>query len=171
MSDGRRQINEDELTLFFRLMGQGIWYLQHVEYALASCLTVKGEIKEPRSVDKDQAENILAKHCRNTLGTSIRLAEEMGVLSQKLMMTLYNFKIERDWLVHRSLNENGDDLYTDAGREAILKRLSEFADQAKALQRLIAKELEDYVVEKGVSREWIARQAIDSIRSKAGGNS
>jgi len=170
MGEGRRQINEDELGLFFSLIGQGIWYLQHVENALVTCLTVKGELKKPGSIEKDEAERILSKHRKNTLGTSIRIAEKKGVLSPELMNALRKFKNERDWLVHRSMAENGDDLYTDAGREGVLMRLYAFSEEAQALQRLVAKELEDYVVANGVSRQWIHRRAMQDIQTKQGGD-
>jgi len=170
MSDDRRQIDEQELPVFFGLIGQGIFYLQHVENALTTCLVLKGEIKELGSVSEEQAETILAKHRKNTLGTSLRLAEEKEVLSKDLMLALREFKDERDWLVHRSMHENGDDLYLNSSRQAILERLERFSEQARNLQRLIAKELEDYVVGKGASRQWIHQRAIQDISKKRGSN-
>jgi hypothetical protein len=161
-------MNGNELPVFFSLVGQGIWYLQHVEHALNTFLTVKGDIKEIRSVSEEEGEKILSKHRRNTLGTSMRIAKEKGVLSKELMSALNVFKEERDWLVHRSMNENGDDLYLNKDRQALFERLEEFAEQAKGLQKMIAKELEDYVVGKGVSREWIQRCAILDINRKKG---
>ena len=170
MTDQRRQINEQELPVFFGLIGEGIWYLQHVENALATCLTVKGEIKEIGSVSAEQAERILSKHRKNTLGTSLRLAEEKGILSDDLMLALRAFKEERDWLVHRSLNDNGDDLYLDSARRAVIERLEKFGEQARQLQRLVAQELENFVVSKGASKQWIYRRAIDDIDTKRGSN-
>ena len=169
MSDERRGMNEDELPVFFSLIGQGIWYLQHVENALNTFLTVKGDIKEIRSVSEDEGEKMLSKHRRNTLGTSMRIAKEKDILSSELMFALNTFKEERDWLVHRSMNENGDDLYLNKDRQALFERLDDFAEQARSLQKMIAKELEDYVVGKGVSREWIHRRAIRDINRKKGG--
>lgn len=168
MTDQRRQINEQELPVFFGLIGQGIWYLQHVESALTTCLTVMGDIKEVGTVGRQEAEKILARHQRNTLGTSLRLAEEKGVLTQRLMVALREFKKERDWLVHRSMNENGDDLYLNSSRQAIFQRLERFSEQARTLQKLIAQELEDYVVGKGVSKRWIHARAIQDINAKKG---
>lgn len=168
MDDERRGMSEDELSLFFSLIGQGIWYLQHVENALNTFLTVKGDIKEIRSVSKDEGEKMLSKHRRNTLGTSMRIAKEKNVLGEELMSALNTFKEERDWLVHRSMNGNGDDLYLNKDRQALFERLDEFVEQARGLQKMIAKELEDYVVGKGVSREWIRRRAILDINRKKG---
>ena len=64
----------------------------------------------------------------------MRIAKGKGVLSEELMSALIAFKEERDWLVHRSMNENGDDLYLNEDRQALFERLEEFAEQAKDLQ-------------------------------------
>lgn len=168
MNMDRRPINEEELQVSFMLIGSGIWYLQHVENALSTYITIKGEIKEIGTIDAEAGEKLRAKHRRNTLGTSIRIANEMGVLSNELMVALEEFKGERDWLVHRSMNQNGDDLYLNADRDALLHRLSEFSEDAKKLQKLISKELEDFVTSKGVSREWVHKKAILDIKKKQG---
>lgn len=78
------------------------------------------------------------------------------------------FKTERDWLVHRSLYENGDDLYLNSDRHMLLERLNKFSEDVKRLQRLIAEELEDFVVSKGVSRKWIHQQAMSDVNRYKG---
>ncbi|MHB1116480.1 hypothetical protein [Sideroxydans sp.] len=168
MNQERRLINEDELQVFFMGIGAGIWHLQHVENALNTFITLKVEIKEPGSVAPEAGEAILAKHRRNTLGTSIRIAKEKEVLSAELLVALEKFKDERDWLVHRSMNQNADDLYINTRRNELIDRLHKFVNEATQLQKLIAKELEDFVVGKGVSREWIQKKAISDIREKQG---
>ncbi len=78
------------------------------------------------------------------------------------------FKIERDWLVHRSLHENGDDLYLNSERRKLLERLNKFTEDAKRLQRLIGEELEDFVVSKGVSRELIHQKTMSDVNRNKG---
>jgi hypothetical protein len=168
MSNDRRQISAEELQIFFELIGSGIWYLQHVEDALSTYITVKVEIKERRGTGADNAGQLLAKHRRNTLGTSIRLAKDRQVLDPKLLTMLEAFKLERDWLVHRSMDENGDDLYLNSDRPRLLRRLNKFSEDARRLQRLIAQELEDFVVSKGVSREWIHQKAMSDVNRDKG---
>lgn len=168
MSNNRRQINADELLAFFRLIGSGIWYLQHVEDALSTYITVKTEIKERGGASAENAKLLLSKHRKNTLGTSIKLAKERQVLHPELLAMLEAFKRERDWLVHRSLHENGSDLYLNSDRHLLLERLNKFSEDAKKLQRLIAEELEDFVASKGVSRKWIHQQAISDVNRDMG---
>jgi hypothetical protein len=168
MKIDRRQITEDELQILFYLIGSGIWYLQHVEDALSTYITVKAEIKEAGSVSAETAEKLLSKHRRSTLGTSIRIEKERQVLNQELLTMLEAFKVERDWLVHRSLHENGDDLYLDDDRPRLFHRLTQFSEDAKILQKLIAKDLEDFVVSKGVSRTSIHQRAISDLNIAKG---
>lgn len=85
-----------------------------------------------------------------------------------MLAILKTFKLERDWLVHKSLNENGDDLFLNTDRLRLLERLHKFSEDAKKLQRLIAEELEDFVVSKGVSREWIYQKAISDVNRDMG---
>jgi hypothetical protein len=168
MSNKRRQINAEELLVFFKLIGSGIWYLQHVEDALSTYITVKAEIKDRGVTSAENAKFLLSKHRRNTLGTSIRFAKDRQVLDPELLTMLEAFKIERDWLVHRSLHENGDDLYLNSERRKLLERLNKFSEDAKRLQRLIAEELEEFVVSKGVSREWIHQKTMSDVNRNKG---
>lgn len=116
-------IGPSELRQFYSKVGECIWHLQHVENALATCLALKLDLKDSQSVNREDADRHLAKHLRNTLGTSIRIASEKQVLGKELMAALAELKEERDWLVHRSMNENGDDLYSSNARSNLLDRL------------------------------------------------
>jgi hypothetical protein len=168
MNNSQRQINPEELQVFFKLIGSGIWHLQHVEDALSTYITVKAEIKKRGGTSADNANILLSKHRQNTLETSIRFAKDGQVLDPKLLTMLEDFKIERDWLVHTSLHENGDDLYLNSDRCRLLERLHKFTEDAKILQRLIAEELEDFVLSKGVSREWIHQKAMSEVNRDKG---
>ena len=168
MCNDRRQISGEELQVFFKLIGSGIWYLQHVEDVLSAYITVKAEIKERGGTTAENAHRLLSKHRRNTLGTSIRIAKDRQVLHPELLAMLETFKVERDWLVHRSMDENGDDLYLNSDRSKLLRRLSKFSEDARRLQGLIAQELEDFVVSKGVSREWIYQKAMSDVNRDKG---
>jgi hypothetical protein len=168
MDMGRRRIEFDELNALYMLTGKGIWHLQFIEDALSTCITVKQGIKVRGAMPKAQAEAILATHRSHTLGVSLSIARKGQVLSESLQDRLEKFKKERDWLVHRSLYQNGDDLYIDEKRDLLLKRLRAFSEEAMILQRLIAAELENFVVAQGISREWIESDAARRIKALRG---
>lgn len=161
----RRQINPEELNVLYELIGKAIWHLQHVEDALATYITVKRDIKTRGGKPATEAESILAKHRTSTLGTALRASREAEVLSQSLQERLEKFKNERDWLVHRSLHQNGKDLYEDEKRYPLMQRVDEFSKEALALQRAIAAELEEFVVSQGADRQWIEAYAQQQLRN------
>lgn len=164
----RREINEIELQVLYSSIGKGIWHLQKLEDALHTCITVKRDIKVRGSVSPDKAEAILSKHRRNTLGTSLKIARASSVFSAELQARLDGFKEERDWLVHRSVHQNSHDLYLDDKRYDLILRIQNFSEEALALQKLIAKELEDFVVSQGVSRKQIMEMARENLTKLRG---
>lgn len=164
----RRQINAEELQKLYASIGEGIWHLQNVEDTLHTYITIKRDIKVRGSMPPEKAEAILMKHRKNTLGTSLRISREAKILSPSLQERLDNFKEERDWLVHRSVHQYREDLYVDDKRFALMRRIQGFSEEATILQKLIAKELEDFVVAQGVSREWIFGEAQQKINKLEG---
>ena len=165
----RRQINSEELNTLFVLIGAGIWHLQNLEDALHTCITIKRDIQYRGSKSPEQAESILSKHRKNTLGTSLQISRKAKVLSTFLQDRLEKFKKERDWLVHDVVYQYREDLYLDEKRFALMNRIQTFSDEAGILQKLVAKEMEDFVVTQGVSREWInnyAQQTISNLKGE-----
>lgn len=166
----RRQINEFELQELYSTIGNGIWHLQKLEDALHTFITVKCDIKVRGSVSTEKAEAILSKHRSNTLGRSLNIARSADLFSTGLQARLDQFKEERDWLVHRSVYKNGQDLYLDGKRYALILRIQNFLEEALILQKLVAEELENFVVSQGVSREQIMRIAHENLRKLRGEN-
>ena len=164
----RRRINEGELQLLYAAIGKGIWHLQRLEDALDTCITVKRDIKVRGSVSPEKVQAILLKHRSNTLGKSLRIAREANVLNPELQTRLDTFKEERDWLVHRSVYQNSKDLYEEDKRLALILRIQEFSKEALTLQKLIAKELEDFVGSQGVSREQVLHIALENLSKLEG---
>lgn len=164
----RRQINNEELTTLFYLIGKGIWYLQNLEDALQTYITIKVEIKEIGAINAEQAEELLKKHRADTLGTSLKIAKNNNVLSEKLVKRLEVFKKERDWLVHKSVHQNGKDLYLNEKRYELMERIERFSEEALFLQTAVAQEFEDFSVSKGVSKKWIYDKAARDIAKLKG---
>lgn len=164
----RRQVSSEELHHLYALIGAGIWQLQNVEDALDTYITLKADVKVRGGMSPEQAEENLEKHRRNTLGTSLKKAKSNGVLSSPLQERAERFKEERDWLVHRSAHNNGADLYVDETRYALMDRIRAFTEEAQKLQKLIASELEGFVVAQGVDRGKIAKEAESRINKLKG---
>ena len=165
---GRRQIDADELSTLYALIGKAIWHLQHVEDALHTSITIKRDIKTRGAKPAAEAQAILEQHRRNTLGKSLRMAREAAIFENALQERLDRFKEERDWLVHRSLHQSGDDLYEDEKRLSVMRRVELFSDEALALQKAVATDLETHVVAQGVSKEWVESYAAEQLKRLRG---
>lgn len=165
----RRQINDDELYTLYALIGKSIWHLQNLEDALHTYITIKRDIKVRGSIPPEKAMELLEKNRGKVLGASIKDAKEGQIFSPLLQERLEKFKEERNWLVHRSVHQNGDDLYVDALRYVLMERIEAFSDEAIELQKLISQESEDFVVSQGVSKKWIEQQAVQEIKALKGG--
>jgi hypothetical protein len=164
----RRQINEEELQILYSSIGKGIWHLQNLEDTLHKCITVKRDIKVRGSILPEKAEAILLGHRANTLGKSLKIAREAQLFNPELQKRLDTLKEERDWLVHRCVYQNRQDLYVEDKRLALILRIQAFSEEAMLLQKLIAKEMEDFVVSQGVDRQQIMSLAQENLRKLKG---
>lgn len=165
----RRQIHPEELEFLYHSIGKCIWHIQYVEDALHTLLTLKVEIKTPGVVAENKAYELLKKHRRATLGTALRTAKENRSLPDDLFARLSKLKEERDWLVHRSQHQDGDNLYTDNGRQAVFQRLEALQAEAVSLQPAIYDQIRAFVESHGVSSEKateIAKQDIAALKGQ-----
>lgn len=164
----RRQISADELATLYHDIGACIWQMQYLEDVLHTFLTMKVELKEPGKVPAEEAMALLAKHRRATLGTSIRTAETNNALPQELVHQLRLLKEERDWLVHRSMHQDGENLYTDSGRNAIFTRLSVLQDEISHLKAEIMNQVESFCSGHGLSSAQASSLAAKQITALRG---
>lgn len=152
-------MSQPDITHIYARMGECLWMLQHVEHALYSFIAAKVEIKTPGALSQEAAQRALDKHARNTLGTSVRIAREHGVLSSELLQQIEWFKQERDWLIHRLTHTDGRELDVPSREQNLLARLDHFASAAKALQTRVGKEMEHFVISMGISKQAIEAAA------------
>ena len=164
----RREISPSELDCLLNLIGAGIWQLQNVEDALDQFITIKHEIKEPGSVSLEEANAILKKHRKKTLGNSINFSKENNVCSVDLQNRLEKFNKERIWLVHKVNIEHGEDLYEDDKRFALMGRIKVFIKEAESLHKLVLQDLEGFAIGKGISRQEVYKDAEDTIAKLKG---
>lgn len=163
----RRQITEEELLVFYAAIGKSVWMLQNVEDALHVYVVLKTKVERPGGITEAEAELHLAKQRAHPLGRSLGMAENGNVLSHELHAELKEFKEERDWLVHRSIQDR-DDLYVDGKREAMIKRIMELSEWALRLQKKICEELVTYGDSLGVSRQWVISEGQRILNRQKG---
>lgn len=165
----RRRINQDELTYLYHRIGKAVWHLQYVEEALGYLYIIKGVVVEPYSISKEDAEQKLRKTQTNTLGSLLAAIEKRSLIKDPLLTDLKDFNKVRRWLIHKSLIESGDDLYTESGRKRTFDTIEKFIKEAVRLQKRVSSETTTYCASKGISETWINSKAKHEIRKLRGG--
>lgn len=148
-----------EVATLFQLLGKSVWYLQHLEDALSTSIALKRDIKTRGSISEERANHILASHRKRTLGGSIEVARKAEIFTKIIQERLDEFLLERNWLIHRLIHENGSDMNVNGRREKLLQRIEDFVDEAQSLQRAIGEDLLQFVASQGVSLDWVEAHA------------
>ncbi len=161
-------MNADLLGNMFASIGAGVWYTQWVEGLLQTYVAFKRDIQDRNTVTEAEAEGIIMKVRKSSLGTVLKFSEAATVLSNDLQNKVNSFNSERIWLIHYAAVEKGFKLYVDDQHRAFIDRVAQFTEEAKSLYQAISKEFEDFVVSKGVSREWVDRKAQEIFREMEG---
>lgn len=167
----RRQINAVELGEFYTLIGRAIWHVQHLEDAMVTFLSVK-IIHEDRcagqAITPAAAQILLADKRKITLGPLIESCRSRKIIQPEHQPRFAAFRVERHWLVHQSMIENGDDLYVDATRNAIFKRIAAIEEEAISLKQLVFRDYESWMVARGVNTADAAQKAEEELRKLKG---
>jgi HEAT repeat protein len=146
-----------------RTVGFAIWQLQELENTTARYVVVR--LREVRGVGKERGEAISAEIEQLPLGPLLSQLLQAQVIQEELSDHLKKLLSERNWLVHRARRENRGVLSNEDHFLRLMARLQDIADDALALHKTLATEMEEYVVRSGVSRELIDRESERLFRS------
>lgn len=165
-------MNADELADFYRRIGSALWHIQYLEDILVSFLAMK-LIHERRragqTVIASDAQALLATKRRLTLGPLFEACSSRKIIRDEHQARFDAFKIERHWLVHRSMVASGDDLYDDARRNSVVNRISEIQQEAMSLKGLVGVDCESWAAAHGVDLDAVQDQTDDAMRKLKGG--
>ena len=165
-----RQIDRLELHDLYLLMGKALRDLQYLELGLAQFLTLKLDVRTPGRVDAEEAERMLQVRLARTLGQAIGDAKQGAALDESFLTRLSELNQVRRWLVHRSVFENGDDLYEESARAGVMERVAEFSREALALHHAVATEVEKWVAAHGLDTQVpsaIAKYDLHALKTGA----
>ena len=164
-------MNEHELGDFYRRIGAAIWHLQYLEDALVNFLCLK-TVHERRcsgeTVSMPDAQALISEQRKVTLGPLIKSCTSRKIIQPKNRARFDAFKIERDWLVHRSMIESGDDLYHEVKRNAVFSRIAAIQEEARSLGSVMFQDLQSWVATHGVDLDTVNNQAANAIRKLKG---
>lgn len=131
-----RPASQEEVFIF-TMMGQALLNIQVLEDALSRSITLKADVGHPRKVSRAEVDELLKKRQSLTLGQAKGVAAQKGLYADELQAALGAFLEERNWFVHKSL----DDVYIPARRNALVARLNAIALEAHRIQRAIEDDL------------------------------
>lgn len=124
--------------------------IQLLEGALSVSITLKKDVKHPGSMSKEEANNRLKKRQSLPLGRAIEVAKESNLYSDTLHNDLENFREERNWLIHKLVNHNLDDMYAASKRDELFHRIKTISNKASMLQQTIETDLLEFSESKGM---------------------
>ena len=145
-TNGKRPASQKEVLLF-TMMGQAMLSIQVLEECLSASITLKVDVGYPRKISKPEATEKLENRLRKyTLGRAIKEAEKHKLYSEDIHSALDNFLNERNWFIHRIV----DDVYTHDKWNALFVRIKYIADEAYRIQRAIEDDLISYAEANGL---------------------
>lgn len=150
-----KMANQDEINLYI-IVGEALCMTQHLEDCLSHSIIIK---KEPRNISRMQADGILEKYRTYTLGKAINFSTKNSLFSEEIQQELQDFLTERNWLVHKSIAHNRDDLAVLSKRNNLIQRVKQITNRATAIIHLLEEDLMNYCSSKGADMSKV-REAI-----------
>jgi hypothetical protein len=138
------QANNNEINLYC-FVGEAVLKTQMVEQALSYSITLKMNPTET----KERADEFLKQNQRYTLGNAIKIGTKKKLYNLLLQDELNVFLQQRNWLVHKVISGNEEDLNTGNIKEELLDKIKAISDKAESIQRLIEYDLIDFCSSKG----------------------
>jgi uncharacterized protein YutE (UPF0331/DUF86 family) len=96
-------------------------------------------MKKPGTISLEEANKLREKYRSYTLGRAIKITKEAKILPKPLQEALENFVSERNWLIHKSIqNEN------EALSESNKHKIKSTCEKARALLESVEDDLMQY---------------------------
>ncbi|MGB8467646.1 MAG: hypothetical protein WCE21_01460 [Candidatus Babeliales bacterium] len=137
----KTNLTGQNVASFYCLIGEAIWMIQHLEEALSHSITIKNDVKYPRRISEEEAKGSLERYRSLSLDNAINFANNNNLYSDILYNDLAVFKKERDWLVHKLLRNNFEDMHAAPTRNRLFHRIKAISNKANMLQKAIEVDL------------------------------
>ena len=158
-------IDPDDFADVIRRVGFAVWQLQALEQ-VAACHLILVHKANP-ATGWEEVQRIFQKTEKNTLG---QLFDQIRDATGNAASFLPRFEAlvnDRNWLVHRSRNQNRKDLYDHAARQKLIDRTEAIADEALQLAKALQKKTEDHMMALGIPKAELDRRVAIIFREWA----
>lgn len=147
----------DRLAALMRAVGFALWQLQELENTAASFIVVR--LRDAHGVGIERGSEIAAEVESRPLGPLVKELVAAGATNEKIGAELAALLEERNWLVHRARRETRGVLGSDEIYVGTMNRLEVMADRSLALTKELGATVEAYVIDAGVSPEFIEQES------------
>ncbi len=148
---------ENRLAMIMKEFGFAVWQLQELEWALASLLVLR--VKAKRGIGKDDMGNLFSAVEKRTFGSLLKELCATGVLKADFAKRLETILADRNWLIHRSRHESRGVLTSPVKFATLITKIRAISNEALFLLKHIGQIAEEYVIQSGVSMDFIDREA------------
>ncbi len=136
--------NNNEINLYC-FLGEALLKTQMVEQALSYSITLKMNPAET----KERADEFLKQNQGYTLGHAIKIGIKEKLYNSLLQDELKDFLQQRNWLVHKVICGNEEDLNAGNVKEELFHKIKDISDKAENIQRVLEYDLIDFCSSKG----------------------
>lgn len=136
--------DDSEINLYC-FLGEALLKTQMAEQALSHSITLK---MNPEKT-KDQANEFLKQNQRYTFGHAIKIANNEKLYNSSLQDALNDFLQQRNWLVHKVICGNEEDLNAGNIKEELFHKIKSVSNYAETIQRVIEYDLIDFCSAQG----------------------
>lgn len=143
---------EDDVKHLYDVLGQALWYLQHLERALTIFNTLKilqHKIDKEIKITQLMGQKVLDGQRKQTLGPLIGIAKREKTIPQQILNRFDDFLTERNWLIHKCVIDEYLSLRNVNAKEKLYARIKRFIDESIELQKEVANLIESSYVSSG----------------------
>ncbi|WP_284451693.1 glutathione S-transferase family protein [Methylophaga thalassica] len=143
---------QEHVDQLYRLIGEAVWHLQHLENVVASFTTFKvlqAKREKGKRLKQADVERALGKQKGQTLVPLIGNAKSHKTIPPHLVKRFDVFLSDRNWLIHNCVTDEFLSLRNKEERQRLFQRVAEVSQQAIALQGEIHGLFEDWFTELG----------------------
>lgn len=151
----------DDLAELHQRVGFTLWQLQTLEEVAAQYFVLSTQATN--GMGEMAGNALLSKARKSTFGGTIAKMAKSGVLDEKLHSKLLEILDQRNWLVHRSLNDSYYALQDYVALLKLVTRIENIAREAMVLMKNIASLAEVFVKDRGISSMEIDRMTKELL--------
>lgn len=162
-----RPYTTSDVDELYRLIGEAVWHLQHLENIVASFTAYKllqTKREKGVAITEGKVTKALQGQKGQTLGPLIGTAKTKDTIPTELVVRFERILEERNWLIHQCVSTEYLSLRNNAGKNHLFSRLRATSEEAIALQGEIHGRFEKWFTDLGYNLDLVYRHAEKQLK-------